>query len=343
VVFASTYRFAGDPDPQVDMYGRWTNPTWSALEGSLGELEEGTAVSFASGMAAVAAVLCSVLRAGDTVVLPPDGYFGVRSFAETYLTRWGVNIRYATLSSADPPSLANTRLVWIETPTNPLLDVYDIDEIGRAAHDAGALLAVDNTSATVMNQKPLTLGADYSVSSDTKGTAGHSDLVAGHVATQDEGLANEIRQWRSASGSVPSPMDAWLLHRSLETLELRCERQSANALAAARFFEGHQAVTFVRYPGLPGDPAHPLACKQMRWFGGLISFALRDRDAAERFLEACGSIITATSFGGVHTTAERRGRWGLDEVPDGLIRLSVGCEAKEDVIASLEEGLVAAD
>ncbi|HEX2051268.1 MAG TPA: cystathionine gamma-lyase [Actinomycetota bacterium] len=342
VTFASTYRFAGDPDPRVDMYGRWTNPTWSELERELAELEGGDVVCFASGMAAVTAVLCSSVVAGDTVLLPRDGYYGVRAFAEGYLRSWGVTIRYFETGGLDSLSFSGIRLVWLETPTNPLLDVCDVRSVARRAHEQDALVAVDNTTATVVNQTPLALGADYSVSSDTKGTAGHSDLVAGHVATRDETLAAAVTQWRTMAGPVPGPMEAWLLHRSLDTLALRVERQGSSALAIARMLQAHPAVGFVRYPGLPDDPSHEVAREQMRGFGGVVTFALRDRDAAERFLEASEAIVTATSFGGVHTTAERRARWGSDDVPEGSIRLSVGCEPLEPLVEDLRGALDAA-
>ncbi len=200
---------------------------------------------------------------------------------------------------------------------------------------------VDNTTATVLGQRPLALGADFSLASDTKALTGHGDLVLGHVAARDPEWAQRLRSWRTQFGAVPGPMEVWLAHRSLGTLDVRLERMSANALALAKFLAGRPEVRRVRYPGLPGDPAHPLAVRQMNCYGPVVSFEVASATAAEKFLGSCRLVFQATSFGGLHTTAERRARWGGDKVPEGFIRLSAGCEHQEDLLSDLAQALAA--
>jgi cystathionine gamma-lyase len=322
--FASTYRFSGAPDPAIDMYGRWTNPTWADVERALGDLEGGPVLAFASGMAAIAAVLGAHLSPGDAVVLPSDGYFGTRAVAERYLRRWGIEVRFMP-TAADQPGgyLDGAQMLWLETPSNPGLDVCDVRALSDAARAGGLLVVVDNTTATPLGQQPLALGADLSVCSDTKATGGHSDIVMGHVAARDPDLLAPVREWRTLVGAIPGPMEAWLLLRSLATLDLRLDRQCATALALAELLQAHPAVRGVRYPGLPSDPSYPIASRQMRRYGPIVGFELPDLALAARFLAAATLILEATSFGGVHTTAERRARWGSDGVSDGFIRLSV--------------------
>jgi cystathionine gamma-lyase len=216
--------------------------------------------------------------------------------------------------------------------------VADIALIAERAHAGGALVAVDNTLATPLGQNPLALGADFSISSDTKYVTGHADLLLGHVAASAE-LIQGVRGWRRVAGAIPGPFETWLAHRSLATMELRLERQCANALALAEALSGHERVSDVRYPGLPGDPSHEIAARQMRRFGGVVSFTLGSREEAERFLGSLRFVIEATSFGGIHSSAERRGRWGGDDVPDGLIRFSAGCENTEDLLADVLQAL----
>jgi cystathionine gamma-lyase len=338
--FAAVYHLAGDPASSPYGYGRYHNPTWTRLEAALADLEGGAAVTFASGMAAVAAVMGLVLRPGDAVVMPADGYYTARALATGYLAELGVEVRQApTAAGAQAAHLAGAKLLWLESPTNPGLDVCDIAALVEAAHAAGALVAVDNTTATPLGQRPLALGADFSVAADTKALTGHGDLVLGHVAARDAEWAERLRQWRTLTGAVPGPMEAWLAHRSLATLDVRLERMCANALAVAGFLSAHPAVRSVRYPGLPTDRAHVLAARQMRRFGPVVSFELADADAAGRFLAACELVTEATSFGGVHTTAERRARWGGDAVPAGFIRLSAGLEHADDLLADLGRAL----
>ncbi len=334
-VFAGTYRHLGDPASAPYTYGRYSNPTWSAYEAALTELEGGPAVVFASGMAAIAAVLCSVLRPGDIVVLPVDGYYTVRQFAEGYLTAMGAQVRRAPSGPAQQDVLEGARLLWLESPTNPGLDVCDLRSLAQAARSAGALVVVDNTTATVLAQQPLALGADFSVSSDTKAMTGHCDLLLGHVAVRDPGLLPSLLTWRTQVGAIAGPMETWLAHRSLATLDVRLRRQSATALTIATALAGQPAIVACRYPGLPLDPAHALASAQMSLFGPVLSFTLTDQAAADALLDALRVVTPATSFGGVHSTAERRARWGGDEVHPGFVRLSIGLEDPADLLEDL--------
>lgn len=319
-------------------YGREANPTWTALEDAIGLLEApgggAEAVVFPSGMAAVSAVLLSLLRPGDTAVLPGDGYQLLPALRER-LEGFGVTVRTApTGGDAQLAALEGARLLWIETPSNPGLDVCDIRRLAEAAHREGALVAVDNTLATPLAQRPLELGADFSVASGTKALTGHGDILLGYVATPDPALAAGVRAWRKVTGAIPGPMEAWLAHRSLATLQLRVDRQAASALALAEALRERPEVTGLRHPGLPTDPAHELAARQMHGgrYGCVVSFALPDRPHAERFLAALRLVDEATSFGGVRSTAERRGRWGGDAVPEGFIRFSAGVEDTEDLV-----------
>jgi cystathionine gamma-lyase len=338
--FAAPFHLAGDPASSPYTYGRYHNPTWTLFEGALGELEGGEAVAFASGMAATAAVLGCVLCPGGVVVLPADGYYTTRLLAEGFFARIGVEVRTApTAGDAQGRCLDGAKLLWLESPSNPGLDVCDIAALAGAAHERGAVVVVDNTTATVLGQQPLGLGADFSVASDTKALTGHGDVILGHVAVRDADWAGRLRSWRTQFGAVPGPMEVWLAHRSLGTLDVRLERMSANALAVVRFLAGRPEVQRVRYPGRPGDPAHAVATRQMKHFGPVVSFELASAEAAEEFLARCRLVIQSTSFGGLHTTAERRARWGGDKVPEGFIRLSVGCEHPEDLVSDIAQAL----
>ena len=333
VTFAGTYKASGDPAGSPFTYGRYHNPTWSAFEHALGQLEGGTALCFSSGMAAIAAVLGTTLQPGDTIVLPDDSYYTSRLLADGFFSRMGISIRRAR--TADDELLAHldgVRLLWLETPSNPGLAVCDISGAVEAGRAHGALVAIDNTTGTVLGQNPLRLGADFSISSDTKALTGHSDLILGHVAVRDPVWADKLHAFRNLTGAVPGPMEVWLAHRSLGTLEMRLERQARNAMALATHLISRTDVSAVRYPGLPRDPAHAIAARQMRFYGPIITFNLANQRLAEQFLANCNLIVEATSFGGLHTTAERRARWGGDNVCDGLIRVSVGCEDADDIV-----------
>jgi cystathionine gamma-lyase len=336
---ASVYHLSGEPTGESFEYGRYGNPTWARWETALGELEGGQAVSFASGMAAVAAVLLPRLGSGDVLVLPDYGYPTVRSLAEEQLAPRGVEVRTAPTASGLLEAVDGATFVWLESPSNPGLDLSDVATVCTAAHDLGAPVAVDNTLATPLGQRPLALGADFSVASDSKHMTGHSDLILGHVAVRDPALAEELLSWRHTTGAVPGPFEAWLAHRSLATLDVRLERQCATALALAELLARRPDVKGVRYPGLPGDPAHALAMHQMTRFGSIVAFDVGSRDRAERFLGGCELVAEATSFGGVHSLAERRARWSGNAVSEGFIRFSVGCEDAADLLADVERSL----
>jgi cystathionine gamma-lyase len=334
-VFAAPYHLdpASGPVPGRDAYGRVDNPTRRRLEVAIGSLEGGECLTFASGQAAVTALLLTLLRPGDTTVLPADGYYLVRTFAATTLRALGVAA--VPVPTAGPyPSFAGVRLVLLETPSNPGLDVCDVATVAGAAHGGGALVAVDNTTATPLAQRPLDLGADVVVASGTKALTGHSDLLLGYVATRDQELLQRLRTWRDQTGAIPGAFDSWLAHRSLATLDLRLTRQALNAAAAAALLATRPDVTGVRWPGLPSDPAHPIALRQMRRMPGVVTFDLGSTERVAAFLSACRLVGVATSFGGLHTTADRRAQWG-DDVAPGLVRLACGVEDTDDLLADL--------
>jgi len=338
--FASTYIAPGDPSQHPLTYGRFHNPTWTVWEEALGVLEGGHAISFASGMAAVAAVFGICLKPGDVVVLPADSYYTTRVLASNWLTGIGVQVRLApTRDNAQASALDGARLLWLETPTNPQLEVCDIRALVQASRQHGVQVAVDNTTATAYLQQPLALGADYVVASDTKALTGHGDVVLGHVATVDPERTSALRAWRTQHGAIPGPMEAWLAHRSLATLPLRLARQCASAQRLATFLRSQSSVETVHYPGLPDHPGHAVASRQMRAFGSIVSFDLGTRERAEAFLQALTIVREATSFGGVHSTAERRARWGGDAISEGFIRFSVGCEATQDILDDVDNAL----
>lgn len=341
--FSSTYTAPGEPSSHPLTYGRFHNPTWTAWEEALGVLEGGQAVAYASGMAAVAAVFGVCLKPGDAIVLPAESYYTIRMLASDWLKPIGVEVRLApTRDDAQGGLLEGARLLWIETPTNPQLDVCDIAALVRTARSHGVLVAVDNTTATAWLQQPLALGADYVVASDTKALTGHSDLVLGHVATSDPERVAALRTWRTQHGSIPGPMEVWLAHRSLATLPLRLDRQCASAHQLADFLTSQSTAEAVYYPGLPDHPGHAIARRQMQSFGSVVSFDLGTRARAEGFLSALSLVREATSFGGVHSTAERRARWGGDAISEGFIRFSVGCESADDILNDVARALKSA-
>ena len=334
-VFAAPFHLRGAADAAEFGYGRDGNPTWSAVEGALGALEDAESVLFSSGMAATCALLEPVLGAGDVLVATRDGYPGIRAVAADRLAPRGVEVRLVpTDTDAIVTACAGATLVWVETPSNPGLDVCDIAAVSGAAHAHGARVAVDNTLATPLGQRPLDLGADATIYSATKALAGHSDLVLGAVGVRDAAWAEALRAHRRQGGAIAGPFEAWLLHRSLATLALRLERQSANALALADFLRGRSDVSDVRHPG-----RHATAARQMRLAGPLVGFTLDGAERAQRFLGGLELVAEATSFGGVHSTAERRARWGTDAVADGFIRFSAGCEDIDDLLDDVKQAL----
>jgi cystathionine gamma-lyase len=337
IVNTSVYRLEADPSGPYQ-YARWGNPTWTALEEALAILEDAHTVTFPSGMAAIASVFYGLVKPGDRVLLPSDGYYTVRVFAERYLVPTGVAVDFVATREAAACDFAGYRLVWLETPSNPALDLADMAAVARGTKAAGALLAVDNTTMTPLGQRPLELGADLVVSADTKALNGHSDVLFGHVSSRDAAIAGAVRDWRRVAGAIPGPFEAWLVHRGLETLEVRLARMCANAQLVAERLSGQPKVVAVAYPGLPSHTAHALARAQMTSGGQLVALTLADRAAADRFLARCEFVRASTSFGGVHTSAERRARWG-DAVAEGFIRLSVGCEPGDVLWRSIERAL----
>ncbi len=349
-VFVGPFHLAGNAEGSGYTYGRAGNPTWAELEAAIGSLESGGPECgsvqgcgvrvFGSGQAAVAAVFGTVLRAGDTVALTAGAYFGSVGLLRESFGELGLTVRELTPAQMEAgEGLAGARLVWVETPSNPRLEITDVRRVVARARAVGALVALDNTTVTPLGQKPLELGVDFSVCSDSKSMGGHSDLLMGHVAVRDEALLGKLDGYRNRMGGIAGPMEAWLMLRSLATLELRLGRSSANALGIARFLGSRREVSEVLYSGLEGHPKHTVAAGQMRHFGPVVSFTLASREAAEALLSRCELVTEATSFGGISTTAERRARWGHDKVAPGFVRLSAGCEDLADLLEDLGAAL----
>jgi cystathionine gamma-synthase len=338
-VFASAYQ-AGGPVA----YARDGNPTWTAFEDVLGDLEGGIAVAFASGMAATAAVLDQV-PIGGAIVVPRDGYYGTRAFLDAAVAgRWEMRLVDIADTDATLDTCDGAQLLWIESPTNPLLDVADIPTLAGAAQALGLVVAVDNTLMTPLGQRPLELGADLVVHSATKLLAGHSDVLLGAVvAREGTGQCDTFRQRRSLAGAVPGTMEAYLALRGVRTLPLRLERASANAHELARRLAEHSGIERVRFPGLPTDPGHQRARAQMNSFGTLLAFEVfGGASAAEAVARSTRLIVHATSLGGIETTIERRAKWPGEAAPPALLRLSVGCEDVEDLWSDVASALTIA-
>jgi cystathionine gamma-lyase len=344
-VFAAPFHLADQPPRAggADAYARTEQPTLRNFEAAVGELDGGRCLSFATGMAALTAAVMACAGAGDRVLLPADGYYTTRLLAAEELSRFGVEVGYvATLDIervATEGGLDGVRLVLLETPSNPQLDVCDIAAVARAARASGAVVAVDNTTATPLGQRPLELGAHLTVASDTKALTGHSDLLLGHVSTADDELFARLQSWRNHSGSTPGPFEAWLGHRSMSTLDLRLARQGTNAAEVAEVLAASPVVRGVRWPWRPEDPSFALASRQMLRPNGVVSAELADEAAVGRFLAASRLWTAATSFGGVHSTVDRRAQWGGDAVAPGFVRFSCGIEDTDDLVADLSAGL----
>lgn len=337
----SMYHLPGDPEPGVPGYGRAENPTWEALEAQLSLIEDAPALAFPSGMAAISAALFATLKAGDRLVIPTDGYYTTRLLADRFLAKLGVRVETRPTTEMAKGGFEGVAVVFLESPSNPGLDLCDIAALTQEVRAAGGVTLVDNTTMTPFGQRPLDLGADMVVASDTKAPSGASDVLMGHVASRDAALMDEVAAWRKLSGAIPGPVEVWLLHRSLETLPLRFDRMCDSAEVIAARLAEHSKVSALRYPGLKDDPAYPLAQTQMTRFGFLIGLTLADKDTAERFIQGSDMLASATSFGGVHSSAERRARWG-DDVAPGFVRLSVGTEPVEVLWSALKEALDAA-
>lgn len=321
ITMASTYVAGGDLE-----YGRYANPTWTAFEEALGELEGGRCLAFASGLAAVATIL-DLVGHGQTVVAPRHAYNGTTTQLADLESRGRVRALLVDIADTDAvvAACADAALVWIESPTNPAMEVADIPAIVAAAHEAGARVVVDNTFATPLLQQPLDLGADLVLHSATKYLAGHADVVMGAIATRDDELYAVLKGRRDVAGAIPGPFEAWLALRGLRTLSLRVERAQSNAAELARRLRDHSSVVEVRYPG----------------FGGMVSIVLADAAAADALTHGTSLWVHATSLGGVESTFERRRRWRSEPatIPEGLVRLSVGVEDVEDLWEDLAKAM----
>ena len=332
-------------------YARTGNPTRAALETALAAVEDGSfGRAFSSGMAAGDCVLRAVLRPGDHVVIPDDAYGGTFRLIDKVFTQWGVQHTPVALSDLDAVRAAvtpSTKLIWVETPTNPLLSIADIAGIAAIGAESQAKVLVDNTFASPALQQPLTLGADIVLHSTTKYIGGHSDVVGGALVTNDADLDEAFAFLQNGAGAVPGPFDAYLTMRGLKTLVLRMQRHSENAAAVAEFLAGHASVDTVLYPGLPSHPGHQVAARQMRGYGGMVSVRMKGgRSAAEALCAHARLFILAESLGGVESLIEYPGAMthastagSQLEVPDDLVRLSVGIEDVADLIADLEQAL----
>jgi len=335
-------------------YSRTANPTRDALEECVASLEGGDyGLAFASGLAATIATM-SLLSAGDHVVAGDDLYGGTYRLFDKVLPRTG-GLEFTYADTTDPESVRKTlrpetKMLWIETPTNPMLTISDIAELSNMAHERGAVVAVDNTFASPYFQNPLALGADIVVHSTTKYVGGHSDVVGGAVVTSNKDFYEGIKFYQNAAGGVPGPFDSWIVLRGLKTLAVRMRQHEENALAVAEFLQGHPQVATVNYPGLPGHPQHELAKRQMSGFSGMVSFTLQGgAEAAYAAVQKTEMFHFAESLGGVeslitHPATMTHAAIPLEQreargVTDGLMRLSVGIEDKEDLIADLDRAI----
>ena len=333
---SSTYREGGR-----HVYGRDDNATWEAFEAGLGAMEGGAALAFGSGLAAISAVF-ETMPIGATVVVASGAYNGTRRWCADAAARGRLTVRLVdvTDTAASVAACEGAALVWLESPTNPCLDVADLGAITAGAHRSGTLVAVDNTLATPLFQRPLGLGADVVVHSVTKWLGGHSDLVMGAAVAAPGDLLERLRSRRSLFGGVAGPVEAWLALRGLRTLPARLERASATAAVLAGRLRSHRAVSTVRYPGLPDDPGHAVAARQMDGFGAVVSFEVSGGAAAADAVCAAVELLTpATSLGGVETLIERRGRYQGESAPPALLRMSVGQEDVEDLWEDLDRAL----
>ncbi|WP_170571667.1 cystathionine gamma-lyase [Ruegeria atlantica] len=334
---SSMYHLPGATDG-LPTYGRVDNPTWQHLEHVLSHLEDAPCLTFPSGMGAISAALFATLKVGSRLLIPSDGYYVTRVLADRFLSGLGVSVTERPTTAFVEGGFEGFDVVFLESPSNPGLDMMDLPAIAAAVRAAGGITIADNTTMTPLGQRPLNMGIDVVVASDTKAMGGHSDLLMGHVASRNAQIMERVEEWRKVSGAIPGPHEAWLLHRGLETLDVRFDRMCSSAQVLAERLAEHSAVNNIRYPGLPGDPSHALAKAQTARFGFLLSITLESETKAETFINACPMLRPATSFGGVHSSAERRARWG-DDVDPAFIRLSVGCEPVEELWQAIEASL----
>ena len=327
-------------------YGRYGNETWTALEAAIGALEGGQTLSYSSGMAAVSAVF-STLPVGAKVVASNQGYSGVMTLLGNLTAAKKINATLVSIADTDEviAALDGADLLWLESPTNPSLDVADLPALIKAAKSRNITVAVDNTFATALVQKPLSMGADIVMNSVTKYLAGHSDVVLGSLSTNNPAHFKALEDARKFNGAIPGPFEAWLALRGIRTFPIRFARASENALELAKRLSEHPLVTRVRYPGLPTDPQHEKAKSFMKGFGAIVSFEYAGNgEATDRVCDSSKIVTYATSLGGVESLWERRRRWPIESasVPESLIRLSVGCEDVEDLWADIDAALQAA-
>lgn len=338
VQFTSTYRAGG-----VLGYGRYGNQTWLAVEEAIGQLEGGKTLIFSSGMAAINAVF-NILPIGAVVTASNQGYSGTMTVLKMLNESGRLEVRFVDVANTKEVlnAIPGTQLLWLESPTNPCLDVAELPTLIKAAKDAGIGVAVDNTFATPMNQNPLEMGADIVMNSVTKFLAGHSDVLMGSLSINDEALFTRVETQRKLGGAIAGPMEAWLALRGIRTFAIRVQRGSESALELAKRLSEHPKVSRVRYPGLLTDPQHEKAKSFMRGFGAVFSFEVKGTgEEAERVCDAAKLITNATSLGGVETLWERRRRWPIESevVPESLIRVSVGLENVEDLWDDIKQAL----
>ena len=334
LVATSTFRLGDQPPPDA-IYGRYATPNVEAAERRLAHLEGAPCILSPSGMAAISGVMLALCRAGDRIVLPSDGYFHSRVVAGDTLSGLGLDVVEVPTPALAEADLSGAAMVLCETPSNPGLDLVDIAALADRAHAAEAVLVVDNTVCTGLLQRPLDLGADVVVAADTKAAGGHSDLILGHAATRDAAMEDRLRAIRKFTGAIPGPFEAWMLSRSLETLEIRLERMCANAAAMADALR-HAGIP-VRWPGAADHPQRALAERQMASGGLVVGAAFPSRAAADAFRDGAG-LLSATSFGGTHTSVDRRARWG-DAVPEGFLRIACGIEPTRPLMDAVARGL----
>lgn len=345
VTFTSTYHSQGQAAADERVYARFSNPTWDPFEEVLGQLEVAAlpALVFSSGMAAIAAAL-SLVPAGGVLVMPKHSYNGSLALSSVLQTAGRLDIRPVDIADTEEviAALEGADVLWVESPTNPMLEVADLPVLLEQAKNRGVLSIVDNTFATPLLQRPLTAGADLVVHSVTKYLSGHSDIIMGALVTSDESLRQKLHGYRTLHGAISSPMDAFLALRGVRTMAVRIDRSQANSQMLAERLAAHPKVQAVRYPGLAQDPGHERAARLMDGFGSVIAFqAGQNAEDADQVVAGFNLITGATSLGGVETLAERRARHASEPatVPDNLIRLSVGIEEVEDLWSDLEQAL----
>jgi cystathionine gamma-lyase len=335
---AAAYHIPPSEDDALDSYGRYHNPTWRQLESGLAELEgAAAALTFGSGMAAITSTLRALVKPGTTLVVPADGYYQVRRYATEYLAAQGVTVVEATCTDIIDAA-ATADVVLAETPSNPGLDVVDLHRLAMTCRGRGATLIVDNTTPTPLGQQPLSLGADLVVASATKSLSGHHDVLAGYVAGSHGDQMVAIESERRLAGAILGAFEAWMVLRSIGTAGLRFERQCQNAMAMALTLRSHPAVRSVRYPGLTDDPSHEVANRQMKRFGGIVAVELDSAAAVHALVQNSDLLVSSTSFGGIHSSVDRRARWG-DPVAAGFARISAGIEDTDDLVADIDQAL----